>query len=141
MVLIGILFVSGCQSMKKSGYTLPDVDASLVDIRKVSTVVIGTPARASESGHEIISKFYSRFDEPDFNPEKAKERLYTRIFIGGDRRPYDVLVSVVIEQKGPEGYEEIGTDPQLSTEVGEKIKKRLNESRDSRNVIDDFRAY
>lgn len=72
----------------------------------------------------------------------ARERLYTHITVLGDRRPYDVQVEVLVESRNQEGaFELVGNDDSRAAVIADKLKKALNQSRDKRNVIDDFRSF
>jgi hypothetical protein len=74
--------------------------------------------------------------------DMAKERFYSHITILGDRRPYDIQVEVLIEARDQDGsFEMVDRDDEKAAVLADKIRKALNQSRDSRNVIDDFRSF
>ncbi len=74
--------------------------------------------------------------------DMAKERYSTRVTILGDRRPYDIQVQVLIEDRDDEGgFELTDRDDDKAATLADKIKKALNQSRDTRNIIDDFRSF
>ncbi len=74
--------------------------------------------------------------------KKGKERRYAHIKILGERRPYDILVNVVVEGQMIDGtYESLGDDEVLAEQLAAEIKKELLKSLENRNIIDDFNAF
>ena len=128
----------GCAS---SAARVEEQNHSLSSIRKVIEAVIGQPRSVSSNQRVYLSEYYGRKTDKNFDENKSKIRNYTRISIIGDRRPYDIDVDVIVEQKNGRTYEEIGTDEKLSTEVAESLKSKLHQGLDGRNVIDDFRVF
>ena len=104
--------------------------------------VIGEPRTLSENGREMISQFYDKKNRPIEKMDMAKERYYTHVVILGDRRPYDVQVQVLVEGRNEDGgFDVIDRDDDRAGLIAEKIRQALNQSRDTRNVIDDFRSF
>lgn len=124
-----------------SGVQLGETNSSLAEIKRAAVEVIGEPRGVSENGFELKSKYYDKKGEPIEKMEDAKDRYYTHVMIVGDRRPYDVSVQVIVEVRTPEGFEQVDDDEFKAEEVADKIKKALHESREKRNVIDDFQAF
>jgi hypothetical protein len=131
--------IIGCQS---TGVYLTETPLNLSETRKMISTVIGMPRSVSENGRELLSRYYDskeRFLEKD---EFPAHRIYTRVEIMGDRRPYDIEVDVIIEKReqGNEYFVEEHDDHRADI-VAQKIQKALHQSRDKRNIIDDFRSF
>lgn len=115
---------------------------SLSETRRVITVVIGEPRGVSQNGREILSKYYDKRNKAIEKMDMARERLYTRVTVLGDRRPYDIQVEVFVESRTSDGgFEPLDRDDDRASVIAEKIRQALNQSRDKRNVIDDFRSF
>lgn len=136
--LFFLLLVSGCAS---STYIIDSQNYSLGELKKILIGLTGEPRKVSENQRTLYSRYFSRKNDPKFDPEKSAERLYAKIAILGDRRPYDVEVQVIIEAKDEKNYVDEGPDEIETNKLGRDIKIRLNQSREDRNVIDDFRAF
>ena len=135
--LLLFILLGGCVT----GHVLKESNRPLPEIRSAVLWVTGEPRQVLEGERTYVSKYFSRKGESFFDANKSKERLYARISILGDRRPYDILVQVVIEERTEGRYEEVGIDEALSSQVAEEVRKRLTRSRDQRNVIDDFQVF
>lgn len=123
------------------GATIRDTPMGISEIRRVITSVIGEPRVLSPNGYELTSIYMDRKDKPLERPNEVRERFYVQVAILGDRRPYDINVRTIVEIRTPDGYENVGEDPDLSQKWADRIRKALHESRDKRNVIDDFKAF
>lgn len=130
---------SACSST--TGFRLSDQNVSLGEIKKAITAVIGDPRSISENQRTYLSQYFSRKPDPKFDAQKSRERLFSKIVILGDRRPYDLDIEVIIEQRFDRAYEQVGTDISQAKELGKQIRTRLHQGREDRNVIDDFRAF
>ncbi|PIS10156.1 MAG: hypothetical protein COT73_10840 [Bdellovibrio sp. CG10_big_fil_rev_8_21_14_0_10_47_8] len=134
-----LLFVlAGCSS---TGAQVDDQNYSLAGIRKSIVAVIGEPRAVSSNQRIYTSQYFGRKSDKKFNPEKSKIRQYTQISIMGDRRPYDVGVDVIVEQKQGDEYSQIGTDDKEAKELATQLRQKLHQSLDDRNVIDSFRVF
>ncbi|MNJ91021.1 hypothetical protein D3C87_86650 [compost metagenome] len=132
-------FLSGCRT---GGVILRETPLGVSETRRVIVSVIGEPRSMSQNGRELISKFYDRKDQPLKKMDMAKERLYTHVTVLGDRRPYDVQVEVLVESRDEAGgFTLSDRDDARAGVIAEKIRQALNQSRDNRNVIDDFRSF
>lgn len=145
-ILVGLLlvFLTSCVSVSPNAVMIGNVNNSVADIKKISLQAIGVSSYRiqSENGRELETEYYSRFkDNFDFDPEKSPERVFTKIQINGDRRPYEVYVSVVIEAKIKDAYEKATPDLSLTKKQARVIKQKLIESLAKRNVIDDFKPF
>jgi hypothetical protein len=137
--LITTLIVSGCQT---GGIVLRETPLNISGTRKSVVSVIGEPRSMSENGRELFSKYYDKKGKDITKMNMVRERYYTHVTILGDRRPYDIQVEVVLEGRvSDEHFELIQKDDDKATTIAEKIKKVLNQSRDNRNIIDDFRSF
>lgn len=131
------LCLSGCVS---AGYYLDNVNSNMQDIR---TAVRNLYVIQSVSDNErVIVTEPMRKDPNDTTPPKQmKERIYARIVIVNDQRPYRVHVQAYEERKVNGEWVELDIDERLSVDIAREIHRELIESRDKRNVIDDFRAF
>lgn len=137
-VILTSLGLLGCQS---DGVFLRETPLSISETRKAVVVAIGQPRVTSENGREMISKYYDRKGNTE-EAKTARERLYTHVTILGDRRPYDIKVEVIVEIRDKSGsYQVVENDERRAEKVAEDIQKALVQSRDQRNIIDDFRPY
>jgi hypothetical protein len=128
--------------MTTGGVILRETPLSVSETRRVVVSVIGEPRSVSENGREILSKFYDRREKAIPKMEMARERYFTHVTILGDRRPYDIQVEVLVEGRSPQGnFEMVTRDDNKATIIAEKLRQALNQSRDTRNVIDDFRSF
>lgn len=135
-----VLFLNACASM--GSYTVDNQNYPINDIRKIVGNAIGGTRNESENGRTLVSRFYSRNRRDDFEADLSNklERLYTRVEILGDRRPYDLRVTVVIEHKENGTFVQVGKEKHLAQKIGEEIREKLI-SLEKRNVIDDFRVF
>jgi hypothetical protein len=138
-VILLIFFISGCRT---GGILLQETPLGASETRRTIVSVIGEPLSMSKSGNELISHYYDRKGSRIEKMDMAKERFYTVVTILNDRRPYDLRVEVFHEIRDLEGgFESRGQDDDRASLTAEKIKQALNQSRDKRNVIDDFRSF
>jgi hypothetical protein len=138
-LFVVLLFLSSCRT---GGVVLRETPLSASDTRRVVVTIIGQPRQMSKDGRELSSVFYDRKNNPIEKMDSARERIYTRVSILGDRRPFDIRVEVLVEGRNRMGqFEQADRDDGRAAVLAEKIKHALNQSRDSRNVIDDFRSF
>ena len=136
LLLLLSLSLSGCTS----GFYLEDVNRNLQEIRASVEHLYGIRS-ASANGRVLITGPMLK-DPNDTTPrDKLTERIYARIVIVRDQRPYRVHVQVYEEEKIDGEWIELDIDERLSQEVAREINLNLIESREKRNVIDDFRAF
>lgn len=132
------LCLSSCQH---GGAKILETPMSFNEIRRVVSEVMGDPRKVSEGGYELDSKYHDSQGKVIDNPGQARERYFTRVSILGDRRPYDLWVRVFAEVRTAQGFEGVGEDDQLAERLASDLRKALHESRDKRNLIDDFKAF
>lgn len=140
-LLISFIFLVlvGCQT---SGVLLRETPLNISETRKVIMSVVGQVRDVSENGRELFSRYYDRKGNPIQSMDMAKERYYSHLIVLGDRRPYDISVEVLVEARDQDGgWELVDRDDQKAAVLADKLKKALHQSRDSRNVIDDFRSF
>lgn len=137
-VLLSALAFVACAT---EGHLIRNSDRAMREIRQAFIAAAGPARKESENGRTFLSEFFPRHPDANFKASKAKERLYGRFTILGDRRPYDIQVEVVVEHKTAEGHEEVGVDESLSQELANQLKKELLKSREGRNLIDDFKPF
>lgn len=129
--------LSGCVTQ---GHYVRDMNRSMSDIQTAIRNLYGVQSKSDNE--KILYTPPLKKDPNDTTPEaKMRERVIARIVIMGDRRPYDILVQVYLEHKVRGGWVEVGLDEVLSQEFAKEINRELIESRENRNVIDDFRAF
>lgn len=134
-----LFLILGCTS---PGAYIHESDVSLTETRKALVKLYGEPRILSQNGREFWTQYMDRKGRILESAKKGKERRYAHIQILGERRPYDVVVNVVVEaQVGPVSYEPLGDDMALSKQLAVEIKKELLKSLENRNIIDDFNAF
>lgn len=136
-LVLTLLVVCGCTSTA----TVPSQNKALGEIRAAINSIAGEPRAISENQREIISQYFGRNPNAEFDAQKSPERLYAKFTILGERRPYDVSVQVFVEQKYQGVFELVGEDEKTADKVAKDLIKRLNQSREDRNIIDDFRPF
>lgn len=139
LIFFGIIFfLVSCETPR--GIFLRETPLNISETRKVIVKVIGTPRLISENGRELYSAYFDKTGSYTGNFEALPERRFTQVIIYGDRRPYDILVNVIIETKVRDQKFQInGYDDEKAKSITDRIKAALHQSHDSRNVIDDFK--
>ncbi len=125
-------FVLGCaQDQIKA----EESETSIGEIKKAVVSVIGSPREISQNQREFTSQY------SELPNTKPKERVYYVVTILGSRRPYEVEVKALVEQKQGISFIEVGEDARLAQKLLKDIQSKLHQGRDGRNLIDDFRAF
>lgn len=137
ILLLSFLWLPGCVT---GGHYLSDVNRNLLDIRTSIKNLYGIQT-VSDNERVIITPPLKKNPNDNTPVKQMKERVYARIVIVGDQRPYQVLVEVYEERKVKGEWIELDVDERLSSEFAREINRELIESLDKRNVIDDFRAF
>jgi hypothetical protein len=134
-----LCLLAGCTT---TGVRIPNTPLSLTETRRTVAMVIGEPRFVSVNGRELLSKYYDQKQQPIENMALAKERYFTHVIILGDRRPYDVTVDVVMEERDEDGrFQATEKNDEMAAPIADKLKKQLYQNVDSRNLIDDFRSF
>lgn len=137
--LATIAFLTGCRT---GGVILRETPSSLTETRRVVAGIIGEPRDVSRNGREMISHYFDKKNKRIEKPDNVKERYFAMITILGDRRPYDIQVEVFVETREDDNeFSSPDRDDDRAAVMAEKIRQSLNQSRDTRNVIDDFRSF
>lgn len=139
LFLSSTLLLSSCRT---GGVIIRETPLGISETRKSVVSVVGQPRGVSENGREVLSQYYDKKNKNIEKMDMARERYYTQVIILGDRRPYDVQVQVMIESRNEDGgFDLIDHDDDRAAVIADKIRRALNQSRDTRNVIDDFRSF
>ncbi len=139
LFLCATLLLSSCRT---GGVIIRETPLNASETRRVVVGVIGEPRTVSQNGREIYSRYYDKKNKNIEKMDMARERYTTHVTILGDRRPYDVQVEVLVEGRNVDGgFDLIERDDDRAAAIAEKIRQSLNQSRDTRNVIDDFRSF
>jgi len=137
--LLSTLIFTGCQT---TGVFLRETPLNISETRRAVVSVIGQPRLTSENGRELVSKYYDRKGNSDDQTKNARERLSTHVTVLGDRRPYDIQIEVVVEIRDKSGtYQIVERDDYRAEKIAQDIQKALVQSRDNRNIIDDFKPF
>ncbi len=136
-----LFFCAGLLSCSSAEYIISEQNCSVADIRKAVLGTIGEPRTVSENERMYFSRYFSRKPDPKFDAKKSKERLFAKILILGDRRPYDISVEVIAEKLINGTYEESGFSAVDAKKMGVDLRKKLHQSLEGRNVIDDIRPF
>ncbi|UOF00350.1 hypothetical protein [Bdellovibrio reynosensis] len=138
-LFLSTVLLSSCTT---GGVILRETPLSVSETRRVIVGVIGEPRSISQNGREIVSQFYDKKNKSIEKMDMAKERFYSHLTILGDRRPYDVQVEVLVEGRNEDGgFDLVDRDDDKAGILAERLRQALNQSRDTRNVIDDFRSF
>ncbi|MGZ3940357.1 MAG: hypothetical protein ACXVBK_16420 [Flavisolibacter sp.] len=136
---LSIFYFIGCQT---EGVYLRETPLNISETRRAVVSVIGQPRATSENGREMLSKYYDRKGNSEEQVKNARERLSTHVTILGDRRPYDIQIEVVVEIRDHSGvYQVVERDDTKARKIALEVQKALVQSRDNRNIIDDFKPY
>jgi hypothetical protein len=136
---LGLLLLASCSIQR--GVLLSNQNRSLRDLRQAIVAIAGEPRQVSQNQREIYSDYFPREKTPDFNPSQAKERLFARFTILGDRRPYDVIVEVYPEHLVAGRFQRQKLDLEMSKQIARELRKFLAESPADRSILDSFRPF
>lgn len=136
--LVGFaLLISGCVT----GVKVDNIDQSLEEVRSSIVAVSGEFKWVSSNRRRFESQYFPRRQMQSFNPDRAQERLYAKFTVVGDRRPYQILVEVIVEQRDGITYKQTGKDGDMAKLIADDLTRALAKSREERNAIDSFRAF
>jgi hypothetical protein len=139
LFFLSLLFIVSCAG---PGTYVRESDVSLTETRKAIVKLYGEPRNLSQNGRELWTQFMDKKGRVLESMKKAKERRYAHIKILGERRPYDILVHVVVQVQDEDGsYDDDDTDDELEELIVKEIKTELLKSLENRNIIDDFNAF
>lgn len=142
-LIVLLLTLSGCFSPGR--LTMSDVDRPLAELQKIAAKCVPLGLRTtSPNGREFYSNYFQAHDRKFKSADKQPERRYAQITILGDRRPYKVEVTVLVERTDTSsltGYSAVATDLGLADVVKNRVLQQLNKRREDLNIIDDFRVF
>lgn len=139
--LLALCLALSCWGCANDAVQLEEGEQSLAEIKRAIVSVMGDPRAVSQNQREFTSQYFSRKADANFNPIKSKERAYAIFSILGTRRPYNIEIHVLVERRSGRIYVESGEDTPSAQKLVLELKNRLNQSREGRNLIDDFRAF
>lgn len=131
-----VLFLLGCQT---PGYIIEESNYSVKQHRIAITAALGQVKSVSQNGREILTYYHDKSFKGFEVTAKTKERLYTKVTILGNRRPYSVSIEVHVEQRDPDSrqFVDVGLDDRLSKKRAQSIKEMLNQSPEKTSSFDD----
>ena len=145
LFLASLIFLSACETAPPEDYAeWPGVHYSVEGIIKAfDHVAPGGGIRGkSANGREIYSKYHPPSGDIYANATTAKVRSYTKLAILGDRRPYVLQVSFIIEDRDDDGnYTVTQRDQVRAKKILRDLRKFLATRPDKDNFIDDFRPF
>ncbi len=144
-----VMVVVGCTTTigNRRSSRIESLDLPLHELRAVASSVLPTGQRAiSPNGRELLSRHFILEGAKGYKPAgDATERYFASILVLGDRRPYDIEISVTLERRVLRGnqftYIVEGYDTRLAKELEKKLRIELTKRREDLNIIDDFRVF
>ena len=133
LILISIILGLGLSGCVHDDLKIEESDKSLGDIKKAIVSVIGEPRKLSQNQREFTSQYTE--------DGGLRGRYYYVITILGPRRPYDIEIRAFTETRSGKTFEPLGESTSLAKKVLKELQTKLHQSRDGRNLIDDFRAF
>lgn len=98
--------------------------------------------QVSPNGREFYSHYFLPKGSDLINGTNKSRRFFAHVSIFNDRRPYKIIVKVVLEKRSEPGvYQFVKNDKRIAKALFKRIKRRLAKGRDNQNVIDDFRVF
>lgn len=137
ILVAAYLYLVACVSgakVKNVNYTVEEIR---IAVAKISTSI----RKGGGNERSFETNYFSRRAVKNFDPARAKERAYARFTVFGDRRPYQILVEVIIESRSGVGFKESGKDRGLANQIALDLSSALTKSREDRNAIDSFKAF
>lgn len=139
------VILTSCQTAPKIPVAeWKNVNASVSAIIKAfdRTTPGGGVRAKSPNGREIVGKFHPPDGDPFTNAVTHKVRAYAKISILGDRRPYTVTVSYIVEENDGSGnYQATEYDLERAKKILKDVRDYLVTRPDRDNFIDDFRPF
>ncbi|MCB0422871.1 MAG: hypothetical protein KDD61_17860 [Bdellovibrionales bacterium] len=136
-----VIFLSGCST--PGTYSMQSGNLALAFIQKTvdSSMPRGT-RQVSANGREFYSNYFLPKGSDLINATSKSRRFYAHVQVFGDRRPYKIIVGVVLEARTEPGvYQYVKNDQRIAKALFKRIKHRLAKGREDQNVIDDFRVF
>ena len=147
--IISLFLVLGCSTTQRSASTvvIDEVKAPLRRIMQSAAYALPGGILKSSENRRV---FKSRYIDLNGNRwdvlSKSKHRSSIEISILGDRRPYVIEVSAIVEERKSDSpldqsFEEVGQSRKLAEKIAGKLANHLEDRRKRRNLIDEFRAF
>jgi len=136
-LVLGLFFINGCVT----GVKVTEVAQSIDEVRSAIRTVAVEHKWVSANRRVFESRYFGRASNKNFNPGKATERLFARFTILGDRRPYEILIEVIVEKREGSEYVQAGEDSFIAEKLAQELALALTKSREDSNAIDSFRAF
>lgn len=143
--LVFILFLASCAH---NGVAIEGMNHPLVQIKsKVMNILPLGLREKSQNGREYFSQYFVMSNGKAFSGKSHPQRKMVRIMILGDRRPYEVVVTVFIQKRigrkgnGSPVYKNISFDKAMAKRLANTLRTQLNNRREDMNVIDDFKVF
>lgn len=143
MKYIGLLLSLLLISCASNGDKIEGLDRSITDLQRLADQSLPVDrASVSTNGREFYSAPFIK-DQGGFKKVKeAKAHMVAVIKVLGDRRPYSIEVTVLIQKRQASGdYLNVGYDKGLARVISRRIQKELYQRRERRNIIDDFKVF
>ncbi|MCB0368054.1 MAG: hypothetical protein KDD45_01115 [Bdellovibrionales bacterium] len=140
VIFLFAIILNGC--VTPPGAMIKESNISLSETRKAVVKLFGEPRGMSQNGRELYTDYMDQKGRVLPNMKKAKERRFAHVTILGERRPYDIVLDVIIEtQVRPDKYQAVDHDELLADVLAKDLRKELLKSRENRNMFDDFNAF
>lgn len=136
-------FTSACTSMNQGpSVQRKAVNASVINIVKAfDKAAVGIRGR-STNGRELVSKYHSPNGDGYDYAATSPERAYSKLKILGSRRPYDLEVQYIVEERDGKGVYQIKKyDQGKAQKVLKGVIDYLVTRPDREDFIDDFRPF
>jgi hypothetical protein len=148
LLVLSIFIFSGCTHLlaPSNSFVIEKVNWSVKDIEQTVSAHLPVGVRArSPNGREILSKHFVKKKKEYVPAAESLVRYFAKVQILNDRRPFDVVLVVIKEERVLEGdgftYRVVGNDLRLATELDRVLRAELTKRREDRNIIDDFRVF
>lgn len=118
------------------------INASVVHIIKAfDKAAVGIRGR-SANGRELVSKYHSPNGDGYDYAATSNERAYSKLKILGERRPYNLQVQYIVEERNEKGIYQIKKyDKAKAQQVLKGLIDYLVTRPDREDFIDDFRPF
>lgn len=140
--IISLVVLLGCASEPE----IADANYPLVALDKAIRSALVSVRSTSQNKREYVSDYLTT-DGRSWDPlGKDEIRAIVTVAVVGDRRPYDIRIETVVEEKQKmatgysSGYKVVGSSKKLSAEIQLRIRNYLRQNA-KRNLIDDFKPF
>lgn len=135
--IVTSLLIVGCAARP----SIPNIEVPYNLLMSViKNTMPGGVRSSSANGRTLTSNYFDPKDLDEDAEEGAKTRGYAVVVVNGSSRPYNILVRAYRETKSGDEWK-TKLDEDLGEKVTQRLKAAINDDRQNRNVIDDFRAF